>query len=132
MTGPVELAYHGGAPGLRRGDWITPRPKGDQHHLLPDCPTCAARAAGLPLPDDDLDPTMVYVTTLRSYARIYAAGYPGGALYRVRPDGPRVESPDPEDTGSFGCPRAQVVAVLDALVVMTPGEFRRAQRRWDL
>jgi hypothetical protein len=125
-----ELAYHGGVPGLRPGDWITPRPKDDRRHLLADCPTCRARAAGAPLADDDLDPTLVYVTADRAFARIYAAGYPMGAVYRVRPDGPRVESPDPEETGSFGCPRAQVVAVLDALVVMTPGELRRALRRW--
>jgi len=124
-------AYHGGAPGLRPGDWIEPRPAEDRRHLLDGCDVCAARAADAPLPDDDLDPSLVYVTTVRDYARVYAAGYPRGALYRVETEGTLVASPDPDDTNSYGCERAQVVAVLDALVRLTPRELRALLRRWS-
>lgn len=127
MTEPRFL-YHGGAPGLRPGDTITPRRRGDIGHLVDGCPTCEARRAGAPLPDDDLDPTLVYVTTDRDYARIYAAGYPRGALYRVETDEPLTPSPDP--VPSWGTPSCRVVAVLDALVRLTPAETRRAVRRY--
>lgn len=123
-----DLAYHGGAPGLRPGDLIVPRPPGDTAHLVDGCPVCQARRAGAPLPDDDLDPALVYVTTDREYARLYAAGYPRGALYRVEPIGDRVDSPDPMP--SWGVTSARVVAVLDALVQLSPAEVRRMLRRW--
>jgi hypothetical protein len=71
----------------------------------------------------------VYVTTDRGYARLYAAGYPRGALYRVETDGPLTTSPDPDQAPSWGCPRARVIAVLDALVMMSPAELRRLMRR---
>lgn len=118
--------YHGGAPGLREGDRITPRT--DDAHLVDGCPTCEARRAGAPLPEDDLDPSLVYVTTDREYASIYAAGYPNGALYQVETDGPMTPSPDPVE--SWGVPSAVVVAVLDRLVRMTPKQKRRVIRRY--
>lgn len=120
--------WHGGAPGLRPGDLIEPQPLGDGAHLVNGCPTCEARRQGEQLPDDDLDPSKVYVTTEREYARIYAAGYPRGALYRVEPVGDLEPSPDP--VPSWGCNAARVIAVYDPLVILTPAEVRRALRRW--
>ena len=130
VGGPVSepmRIYHGGAPGLHKGDLITPRPAGDTRHLIDGCPTCEARRAGAPTPDDDLDPTAVYVTTDRDYARIYAAGYPRGGLYRVEVDGPLTPSPDP--VPSWAVSSARVVGVIDALVRLTPTQTRRALRR---
>lgn len=126
----MTTLYHGGAPGLRPGDIVEPRPAGEQRHLVDGCPVCEARRAGAPLPDDDLDPTLVYVTTDRDYASIYAAGYPRGALYRVETDGPLTPSPDP--TPSWGTPSARVVSVLDPLVVLSPHDVRRFARRYGL
>lgn len=123
---PTVRLYHGGVPGLRKGDTITPRT--DTAHLVDGCPTCEARRAGTPLPDDDLDPSLIYVSTDREYASIYAAGYPRGALYQVETDGPMTPSPDPAP--SWGVPSAVVVAVLDPLVRFTPAQTRRIIRRY--
>lgn len=120
--------FHGGAPGLKVGDLIEPQPLSEGRHLLDGCPTCEARKAGQPLPGDDLDPTLVYVTTDRDYARIYANGYPLGALYVVEPIGDLTPSPDP--VPSWGCPQARVTAVYDACVRLSPAEIRRAFRRY--
>lgn len=120
--------YHGGTPGLRPGDLITPRPADDTTHLIDGCPTCEARRTGHPLPDDDLNPALVYVTTDRDYASIYAAGYPRGALYRVDVDDELEPSPDP--VPSWGVPQARVVAILDPLMQLSAHDFRRFMRRY--
>lgn len=123
--------FHGGAPGLREGDLIEPRPHDDTAHLVDRCPTCDARKAGRQAAEDNNDPGLVYVTTSREYARIYAAGYPRGALYVVEPVGELVDrtgTHDPEP--SWGCKAARVRSVYDAVVTLSPGELRRAQRRW--
>lgn len=83
----TERYWHGGAPGLKPGDLITPQPSGAGGHLVDGCPTCEARKAGTPLDSDDNNPDWVYVTTDREYARLYAAGYPRGGLYQVEPVG---------------------------------------------
>lgn len=119
--------FHGGAPGLRPGDLIEPQPLGEGKHLVDGCPTCDARKAGQQLEVDDLNPDLVYVTTDREYARLYAAGYPRGALYVVEPVGELSPSPDP--LPSWGCSGARVTGVYDACVVMTAAEIRRLQRR---
>lgn len=120
--------FHGGAPDLRPGDLIEPPKAGDTAHLRDDCPTCVARAQGTPLTGDDLDPTLVYVTTDREYARIYAAGYGNGALYVVEPIGELTPSPDP--VPSWGVSAARVLSVYDALVRFTAKDVRRAARRY--
>lgn len=120
--------FHGGAPGLRPGDLVEPRSHGDDRHFIDGCPVCEARRRGDPVPGDDLDPTMVYVTTDRAYARLYAGGYPRGGLYRVDPIGERFPSPDPTSTGSFGVAAARVVAVLDSLVILRRTDIRRVMR----
>jgi hypothetical protein len=120
--------WHGGIPGLRPGDVIEPQPLGSGPHLVDGCDVCESRKRGQQLPTDNLDPSQVYVTTDREYARIYAAGYPNGALYRVEPEGDLVPSPDP--VPSWGCDRARVLAVYDAYVRLTPAQLGRAIRRF--
>lgn len=121
--------YHGGAPGLRVGDVVTPRQAGDSGHLVDGCPTCEARRAGAQLATDPNDPRSVYVTQDRQYARVYAAGYPRGGLYRVEPVGELVATTD-DPVPSWAVPAARVLAVLDPLVIMRPAEARRAMRRF--
>lgn len=130
--------WHGGAPGLVPGDMITPRRPDDTRHLhaLGECATCDARRAGGPLAFDDNDPTMVYITTARDYARLYASGYPRGSLYVVEPVGEMVDRWR-EGTGedcepSWGVPAARVLLVYDRLVSLTPKEVGRLERRWKL
>jgi len=109
--------WHGGAPGLQPGDLITPQT--GTAHLVDGCPTCEARRAGRQLENDPNDPSMVYVTTEREYARIYAAGYPRGGLYAVEPIGdmtPTTDDPAP----SWAVSRARVISVYDRLVILTP------------
>lgn len=122
--------WHGGAPGLRPGDLIEPRPVGDTRHLVDGCPTCEARRNGTQLDSDDNDPHMVYVTTDREYARVYAAGYPHGALYRVDPVGDLTDRAEHDFAPSWGCQSARVLAVYDAYVTMTRKQLERAMRRW--
>jgi hypothetical protein len=126
----VSPYYHGGAPGLRIGDVIEPRPAGDEGHLVDGCPTCEARRRGEPLPEDDNIAELVYVTTDRDYARIYAAGYPRGALYRVEPLGDLVDRSEHDPAPSWGCGSARVLAVLDPLVIMAPKRVRFLMRRY--
>ncbi|GAB3166965.1 hypothetical protein GCM10027059_26770 [Myceligenerans halotolerans] len=121
--------YHGGVPGLRPRDLITPREADDASHLVDGCPTCEARRAGSQLATDPNDPRFVYVTQERQYARVYAAGYPRGALYRVEPVGELVATTD-DPVPSWAVPAARVLSVLDPLVIMRPAEVRRALRRF--
>lgn len=105
--------FHGGAPGLKPGDLIEPQPLGEGKHLVDGCATCEARRAGQQLKADDLDASLVYVTTDREYARLYAGGYPRGALYVVDPIGELTPSPDP--VPSWGCSGARVTGTLRRL-----------------
>lgn len=126
-TGAVRY-FHGGAPGLRPGDIIEPAT--GTAHLVDGCPTCEARRRGEPLDTDDNDPTLVYVTTDRDYARIYAAGYPRGALYVVEPIGELVDRSEHDPVPSWGCPSARVASVYDPLVNLTDKQIRQLFRRW--
>lgn len=122
--------FHGGVPGLRQGALLEPQPLGPGKHLVDGCPTCEARKAGEQLPTDDLDASLVYVTTDREYARVYAAGYPMGALYVVEPIGELSPSPDP--VPSWGCSSARITAVYDACVRLSRAELGRFARRYGL
>lgn len=127
----IEVRYwHGGAPGLRPGDIIEPRAHDDDAHLVDGCPTCDARKAGAQLAEDNNDPALVYVTTDRDYARIYASGYPRGALYRVEPIGELVDRSAQDPAPSWGCGSARVLSVYDPLVALTPKQVRRYAKRW--
>jgi hypothetical protein len=123
--------FHGGAPGLRVGDRITPRRPDDNSHLVDGCPICEARRNGEQHELDDNDPGLVYVTTDRDYARIYAAGYPRGGLYIVEPEGELVDRTGTHDPApSWGCPAATVRAVYDPVVTLNPRQTRRLWRRY--
>lgn len=131
MSRPTTRYWHGGAPDLRPGDLIEPRAHDDTRHLVDGCPICEARHNGEQRDDDDNDPTRVYVTTDREYARLYAAGYPNGALYQVEPIGEMVDRTGEHDPApSWGVPAARVRVVYDPCVRPTKGQIRRMQRRW--
>ena len=120
--------WHGGVPGLRPGDLITPDPNRTEH-LVDGCPTCEARRAGTPLAEDDNDPTLVYVTTDREYARVYASGWPRGDLYRVEVDTPLPEPTDNDAAPSWAVPAARVLAVYDRAVTLSRSQLRAIARR---
>jgi hypothetical protein len=122
--------YHGGAPELRIGDVIEPRTADDTAHLRDDCPVCQARKNGQQLDSDDNDPALVYATTDRQYARIYAAGYPDGGLYRVDPLGDLIDRSDHDAAPSWGCSALRVAAIIDPLVRLSPKRVRALLRRW--
>ena len=124
------ITFHGGVPGLHPGDLITPQPADHGTHLLDGCPVCAARAAGDPLPGDPNDATQIYVTGDRDYAKIFANGYPRGALYRVQTLGETTPTLDDPEGTSWSCSGARVISVLDPLVRLTPADLRRIMRRF--
>jgi hypothetical protein len=117
--------WHGGAPDLRPGDLVTPRPPGDTAHLVDGCPTCEARRAGRQLASDDNDPKWVYVTTDREYARLYAHGYPRGGLYIVDPIGELHDRSEYDPHPSWGVESARVLSVYDPCVILTKSQERR-------
>lgn len=123
--------WHGGAPGLRPGALITPPRGEDRGHLVHGCPTCDARRRGAPLDTDHSRPDRVYVTTNREYARIYAAGWPRGALYQVEPVGDLEETTGVDDPApSWACTSAIVRVVYDPVVTMTTAQITRSLRRF--
>lgn len=119
--------WHGGIPGLRPGDLIQPvSVTGTTDHLVDGCPTCEARKATGRPEDGGPRSDRVYVTTNREYARLYAAGWPRGALYRVEPLGELEETTGRDDPlPSWAVPEARVLAVYDACVQFTPRMIRR-------
>ncbi len=119
--------WHGGVPGLKPGDLI--RPATDDRHLVDGCPTCEARRRGKQLPNDPSDPSRIYVTTERDYAKVFAAGYPRGALYRVEPIGDLEPSGD-DPAPSWAVGSARVLSVYDPLVNLTPARMASLVRRW--
>lgn len=124
--------FHGGVPGLRPGDLITPHPP----RSLDGCPVCTARAQGLtatldgqPIDPPTGRPDRVYITTDRDYGRFYASLTWYGDLYTVQPVGemePSTEEPFP----TWCTPAARVVSVYDRAVQLTDGQRRRLLRRW--
>ena len=127
-AGPVGPLYHGGVPGLRPGDLLTP---GHTRRGHDGCPWCAARKNGtIPAAlDGPSEQHAVYVTTHRLYAAHYASLYGRGDLYRIEPDGPI--TPSTEDTiPTWHTPQARVAAVLDRAVLLRPTDRRRLLRDW--
>lgn len=124
---PLTRYWHGGAPGLKPGDLITPQPAGEGGHLVDGCPTCEARKAGQQLAEDNNNPDWVYITTSRDYARLYAAGYPRGGLYQVEPIGELHDRTEYDLEPSWGVESARVLSVYDAVVIMTTKQARRWQ-----
>ena len=121
--------WHGGAPGLRPGDVIEPRADGDTRHLVDDCPTCEARRVGAQLADDPNDARQVYVTTERDYAKVFAAGYPRGWLYRVEPVGD-MQRTDDDPVPSWAVGSCRVVSVYERCVTLTAARAASLLRRF--
>jgi len=114
--------YHGGFPGLKRGQQI-----------LPPSATGAVSITDKALGDDDLreralkvhDPGLVYLTRDIADARFFASMAPahggknrGGDVYEVTPDGPLVPDPDylPQDGKVMACCSATIVRVAERRV----------------
>lgn len=68
--------YHGGFPGLDVGDWILSPDDSRTDHALSN----AARSLGLPY---GTRRDVVYVSPHPEVARVFAAFYPDGSVYRV-------------------------------------------------
>jgi hypothetical protein len=101
--------FHGGVPGLRRGDLLLPpAATGTERTLTADVLDMGGRARR----------DRVYVTTGREVARVYAALAPDGALYEVEPLGELEADPDCAVAGvSWECPAARVLRVVDPVVL---------------
>lgn len=101
--------FHGGVRGLKVGDWIlSPDASGSENTL-----SGYAREMGAP---HGTRTDVVYLTSRQDTARVYAALYPDGALYRVEPDAPC--EPDPDAPGeAVMCARARIVEVVRSRVV---------------
>lgn len=103
--------FHGGVPGLNAGDW-----------LLPPARTGTPHTTSRFLRPEDTEPWLrrrdrVYITPILDLAWGYAAAYPNGAIYLVRPGRPL--RPDPDSSIPFvssWCRSAQVVEVFNPVV----------------
>lgn len=124
--------FHGGVPGLRRGDIIEP---GHDRREHPGCPYCEARSAEKAGGDapviDPLagHPDRVYATTHRGYARHYASLWGRGDLYYVEPVGDLQRS-DEDTFETYHAPALRVVAVAERAVLLTWSQRRRLSRDW--
>lgn len=125
--------FHGGVPGLKPGDLITPHAP----NVIDGCAVCEARAAdrtattagGQPIDPPTGRPDRVYITTDRDYVRWYASRYWLGDLYTVEPVGD-VE-PSTEDPFPTWCPAAaRVTSVYTRAARLTPRQRRTLLRRW--
>jgi len=117
LTG--DVLYHGGAPGFRAGDRITPH----ETKRCDGCPICAAGGDANHLSD------RVFATRLRIYGKYYASKWGRGWLYIVEPEGPLERSvADPFET--YHAAAFRVVAVSERGVELTMSERRRLYRLW--
>lgn len=101
--------FHGGIPGLAPGDRILPPDVTGTDHTL----SHVAAALGMP---HGTRTDIVYATRIEQYARVYAALYPDGALYRVEPEGPVEPDPDASEAAIMA-PSARITAVVRPVVV---------------
>jgi hypothetical protein len=135
MSAEGRRLWHGGVPGLRKGDLILPGQARKHHYGCPFCEARSAQAAGGPKPSHDAlseRPDRVYATTQRLYARHYASLFGRGDLYRVRAqDDAAVERSWEDTVPTWTAPAWLVVAVVDRAVLLTWGERRRLTREWE-
>ncbi|MET9819621.1 hypothetical protein [Streptomyces sp. NPDC006355] len=113
--------FHGGVPGLVRGDLLLPPVvTGVERTLTADVLAMGGQARR----------DRVYVTTGREVARVYAALRPDGALYEVEPVGELEADPDCQVAGvSYECPAARVVRVVDPVVLLRSRPFEAWLRK---
>lgn len=109
--------YHGGVPGLRAGDALTPPDvSGTTRTLSEHVPGIAEHGTRT---------DVVYATTDREAARTFAALYPDGALYQV--DLADEVGPDPDAPGIAVMARsARVRSVVDPVVLLRS----RSAEKW--
>ena len=117
--------FHGGYPGLRAGETLQPPDTTGTDRTLSQWVSHEAPHAKRR--------DVVYVASVRDVARAYAAFYPDGALYEVRPLGDIEPDPDCETPGlSWQCPAATVLSVVDPVVLFrtcTPERWLRMLTR---
>ncbi len=123
--------YHGGHPGLSRGDELTPQGPGRLARHHDGCPVCDAQAAGQPTAIDPATTRTdrVYVSTDWLYAKFYASRYGHGDLYVVAPVGELEQSAE-DLLPAATCSSAVVVEVLARNVELTHAERRHLWNRW--
>ena len=111
--------YHGGVPGLRRGDRILPPSRTGARNTTADPNLPAELRAEV---EQLYDPHRVYLAADPDDTRLFAALYPHGDIYQVTPD--REPEPDPdwggEPGGSVATTGATVVRVVERAVAPAP------------
>jgi hypothetical protein len=124
--------FHGGIPGLKVGDLLTPHPP----NYVDNCEVCAAKKAGQNYAVDGqvVDPLTgrpdrIYITSDREYARFYASKFPRGDLYVVDPEG-EMELSTEDHWPTWSAPAARVRSVYDRYVQLTAGQRRAMLKRW--
>lgn len=120
---PPARYFHGGVPGLVRGDLLLPPvATGTVRTLTADVLDMGGRARR----------DRVYVTTGREVARVYAALFLDGALYEVEPVGELVPDPDCAVAGvSWEVPAARVLRVVDPVVLVRSRPVEAWLRKLD-
>ncbi len=113
-VGTVRSWFHGGVPGLQVGDRILPPDQTGTDHTLSGYAPPGASHGGRT--------DVVYVTSRQDSARVFAAIYPDGALYRVGPAGWRGLDPDAPHEAMM-CDSALVVEVVYARIVFAHRSF---------
>ena len=129
--------FHGGVPGLRKGDLLQ---GGHERRIHDGCPYCAARsdkAGNIISPNvtssmidpPSAQPHRVYVTTDRGYARHYASLWGRGDLYRVELLG-AVELSEEDSFETYIADGARITSVLERAVLLTNSQRRVLYQRW--
>ncbi|MEU0940368.1 hypothetical protein [Embleya sp. NPDC005971] len=118
----MTVYYHGGAPGLARGDELLPPSVTGITHTLTTWAEALGAGPDLTLRD------FVYLTTDRDAARLHAAHHPHGDVYRVVPIGPLAADPADPTGNSRRCTRAVVDRVLEAAVPFSAFTLRAKSR----
>jgi len=120
---PAPRWYHGGVPGLKRGQQILPP-------SVTGAVSVADKMITAPAAERELiakvhDPDLVYITQDIRDARLWASMAPaygghrrGGDVYEVTPDGPLVPDPDylPQDGKVMACCSATIVRAVERRV----------------
>lgn len=97
--------YHGGVPGLKKGDILLPPSETGKSTIL--------QYAKEFDPNGDQRADRVYITTDKQSADLYAMVYPKGDTYKVAPIGDIEHDPDCLVPGlSYQCEKARILAVV--------------------
>ena len=120
MTG-TQRWYHGGVPGLKRGDKILPPSQTGAVSISDVGHGTELHERAVKVHRKDL----VYIAAAERDARMFARFHPayggrakGGDIYEVVPDGPLWPDPDylAGDGGSMACASATIVRIIERRV----------------